>query len=98
MFENPATIATLISIVGSVAGLGWFMSRQLSQIKDFVYSSSEDVRRSMVEKLEYHERHDDKRFSDIVDDIWELRLKYAAIEGLVLQPTRIRQKPKVDTK
>lgn len=96
MIENPSAVATVISIVGSIAGLGWFMSRQLAHIKDFVYSTSETVKKSMIEKLEYHERHDDKRFSDIVDDIWELRLRYAAVEGLILKPERIKTKPKVD--
>lgn len=31
----------------------------------------------MIEKLEYHEAHDDKRFSQITDAMWTLRLENA---------------------
>lgn len=72
------------------------MSRQLNELKEFVYQQSNKIKESLIEKLEYHERHDDKRFSDIVDDIWELRLRHAAVEGLILKTSPQKIKPKVD--
>ncbi len=44
--------------------------------------TADQLEKNFLEKLEYHERHDDKRFSDIVNSLWELRLRNAAIEGI----------------
>lgn len=41
-----------------------------------------DIKADVLSKLEYHERHDDRRFGDLSDNIWMLRLRNAAKDGL----------------
>jgi len=36
----------------------------------------------LVDKLEYHERHDDERFAGIRNDLWDIRVRNAAKDGL----------------
>lgn len=96
MPDNTTAIALAFTILSSVGSLAWFLHGQIAALKDYVNSELKKVEKIFVDKLEYHERHDDKRFSDIVDDIWELRLRYAAVEGLVLKPIKTRNAPKVD--
>ena len=43
----------------------------------------------MIEKLEYHEQHDDKRFSEITNGLWEIRLNQAVKLGM-LQNTELK--------
>lgn len=51
-------------------------------MRTFVSEKIEDTANMFLEKLEYHERHDDKRFSEVVNSLWEIRLRNAAVEGL----------------
>lgn len=65
------------TLIAAVFAAGLWLSRQFSILKDFI-----------TEKLEYHEKHDDerfheveKRFSSIRNDIWEIRVRNASIDG-----------------
>lgn len=70
-------VVGLLGIAGSIIAASWFqgiwISRQFSVIKDFINDKVDDV----LNKLQYHERHDDKRFDDITNRIWMMKLENA---------------------
>lgn len=73
------TIAGIVlSIFGAVWSLAWWLSGKFSEIQENVYVRIQQVETTILNKLEYHERHDDTRFSSVRNDIWELRLHNAA--------------------
>lgn len=41
------------------------------------------VEKAIVDKLEYHERHDDDRFGQIRNDLAELRIRNASKDALM---------------
>lgn len=75
---TPWGIMSLIAAIGgSVWSLAWWLNGHFNNLrKDFTSLAKE-----IVEKLEYHERHDDQRFSQIRDDIWDIRVRNAAFDG-----------------
>lgn len=68
-----AILGVYITILGSVWTLGQYINGRFTKIFDKIDS----VKDQILMKLEYHERHDDKRFSEIREDIWETRLRIA---------------------
>lgn len=65
---------------------------ELSKTKEMIFKKLEEVTEKIMNKLEYHERHDDQRFHDIADnmnkrfnatsdDIWAIKVRNAAIDG-----------------
>ncbi|SRR5258706_10836782 len=83
MFETTpgiGAISVVIAISGSVWSLAWWLNGHFTNIrKDFLALGKE-----IVEKLEYHEKHDDQRFHALGNEIWELKLRNAAFRGIVL--------------
>jgi len=82
-FSDMLTLVAILSAaffgsVGGVWGLAWWMQKQFSSAKVLVYQKSEEI----IKKLEYHEEHDDKRFQEIRDDIWLMRVRNAARDGI----------------
>lgn len=51
---------------------GWFSS-QFGKI----YEKMNDVQKNILDKLEYHERHDDARFADVQNQMWQVRFDLA---------------------
>jgi len=43
-----------------------------------VYESVHKTESAIMNKLEYHEKHDDTRFDDLKRDIWEIKLRQAS--------------------
>lgn len=71
----------------------WWLSGQFDSQKVFFTKEMRQVENSIVEKLEYHERHDDRRFAEVKDDIFGIQLRNAAIDGEVfVQRARERNK------
>lgn len=70
-------VATAIFVGGSVWGLAWWLSGQFSGIRSLVYEQINKTADVIIEKLEYHEKHDDSRFEDMKKDIWEIKLRQA---------------------
>lgn len=66
-----AIIGVYITILGSVWALGRYLDSRFAR----VFEKIDTVKDMVLNKLEYHERHDDKRFSEIREDIWETRLR-----------------------
>lgn len=69
------SVATAIFVGGSVWGLAWWLSGQFSSIRSLVYETATKTADAILTKLEYHEKHDDKRFEDVKREIWEIKLK-----------------------
>lgn len=79
---DNSTITIIVTTLGSVGSAVWWLSNQFKEMRTYVQDTVDKMEASFLDKLEYHERHDDKRFSDIVNSLWELRLRNAAIEGI----------------
>lgn len=73
---------TTVSLIG---GIAWKQANQFSDMRSSLYNKLEKVEGNILDKLEYHERHDDQRFSDIKNDFWMLRLRLASKEGLLTE-------------
>ena len=78
-----ATIGIILTIVSAVSSLTWWLSGQFSAVKTLVHSKVEATTRILLDKIEYHERHDDDRFSQIREDLSELRIRNAAKDTLM---------------
>lgn len=74
-------LATLmLTILGATYG-------QFLSLRNLIFKVKDDI----IGKLEYHERHDDQRFQEIRNDVWEIRVRNAALDGPP-NPPRIREK------
>lgn len=100
MWDFPSLVP-VITVVGSIGGFAIWLSTQLNKIKDLIFihidrvnTKVEAIEKSLIEKIEYHERHDDKRFGDIRDSLWEMRLRNAAAEGMMQYSRRPAPKSK----
>lgn len=58
--------------------LAWWLSGQFSQIRTFVYEQISRVEGSILNKLEYHEKHDDSRFDGLGKEIWDIKVRLAS--------------------
>lgn len=88
-YEESIVISLIISATFSVlvglVSLVWWLSKQFSSVRHLVYDKIEKVYEKIDEsmkdisnKLEYHEQHDDRRFSQISNDLWTTRVRNAA--------------------
>lgn len=82
-------VLPVISIISAMmvtgTGMGWWLSGQFAENRKFTYTIVKEMKEEIFKKLEYHEKHDDTRFSQIENrfgrlrnDIWEIRLRNAA--------------------
>lgn len=81
---------TLTAIIGGVWSLAWWFARQFSNIAKAITETKDAI----LAKLEYHEKHDDQRFAEVRKDIWEIRLRNAAIDGRVERRLKQQQEDK----
>ena len=80
--ESLALITILGTIIGAVWGLAWWLSGQFADVRRLVYDQIEKLNHLFAEKLDYHEKHDDSRFLNVRNDIWEMRVRDAAKGGI----------------
>lgn len=103
MFENYQIVLSVIglflTIFAAVWSLAWWLSGQFTALRNLIYLQVEKLNDSLSKKLEYHEKHDDARFSHIDtrlnnarDDLWDIRVRNASRDGL--PPLRARDKPR----
>jgi len=73
---------TVASVVFAIVSAQWrlsnWLSNQFTLVKDLVYSNIKEV----TKKLEYHEQHDDVRFSQIDKALNEVRLNMAVHQAV----------------
>lgn len=74
-----AFIGIYLTILGSVWGLGRSLDGRFAKVLEKI----ETVKDQILSKLEYHERHDDKRFSEVREDLSEMRIKNAVLDARV---------------
>ena len=79
-WNELAVLATVFS--GYTAGFIW-LTRQFSIINASVYKTKDELKNVFLDKLEYHERHDDVRFDNVRKDIYQLGLRMAANTGKI---------------
>lgn len=73
-----AGLGLLITLGGIIWGFSLWLNRSFSEVKELIYVKLEAMEKNILDKLEYHERHDDIRFNEVHKDIWELKLSNAA--------------------
>lgn len=88
MFDwvNPVSnfIMLIFTVVGAVSSLAWWLAVQFNKMRDYFSAQLRACKEEIINKLEYHERHDDTRFAAIRSDVMEIRLRNAAIDGEAL--------------
>lgn len=67
------------TLMAGIWGFSWFLSKKFNDIYDRI----QETMALMIEKLEYHEQHDDKRFSDMTNGLWEIRVAQAQRIGML---------------
>lgn len=77
-----ATMGIIFTVVSAVSSLTWWLSGQFSSVRHMVYERIGLTEKILIDKLEYHERHDDTRFAGIRNDLWDIRVRNAAKDGL----------------
>lgn len=78
-----------ILAAGSViVGAVWWLSAQFSFLRNMIYTKAEELRLQLTSKFEYHEKHDDERFGNISNDLWAIRMRNAARDGVMPIPTK----------
>jgi hypothetical protein len=83
-------IASGIFAAGStLAYLVWWLGKQFTITKSSFYNKLDSVAKLILDKLEYHERHDDARFESIRNDIWEMRLHNAAQDKRITESSSV---------
>ncbi len=65
--------------IGGVWALAWWLAKKFEDYRALLNSKINNV----LDKLEEHEQLDIKRFQDIRDDIWLMRVRNAARDGIV---------------
>lgn len=69
-------------LVGSGWIAAWWFNKKFNEVHDNIDEKIEKLEKNIISKLEYHERHDDERFSQVDKSIWEIRIRNAAKDRL----------------
>lgn len=84
-------VIALGAFIGVIITSVLWLSRQFAALRVLVYEKTEQLKEFIIDKIEYHEKHDDRRFHDIRNDVWAIKLRNAAIDGQVIG-SRINEK------
>lgn len=86
-------LAVGVFVGGTVWALAWWLSGQFSEIRALVYQQMARVETNILSELKYHEKHDDARFADIRNDLWDIRVRNAAKDGYTKPPAPAKIDP-----
>ena len=78
-----AAIGIIVTIISAVSTLTWWLSGQFSAVKNLVFERIGLTERTILDKIEYHERHDDSRFAQIREELSELRIRNATKDAIM---------------
>lgn len=78
-----AVMGIILTILTAVSSLTWWLSGQFSIIRQLVYERINIAEVKILDKLEYHEKHDDTRFAQIRDELSEVRVRNATKDALL---------------
>lgn len=67
-------LAVETTLITAIWGFAWWLSKKFNHIYEKIQTTLD----LMINKLEYHERHDDQRFSDINNGLWAIRVEQAS--------------------
>jgi hypothetical protein len=86
-FNDYVTILGIAAgTIVTVASLAWaasqYFARQFNSTRQLIDNKIEKLELNVLNKLEYHEKHDDQRFSALYNDVWDIRVRNAARDGL----------------
>lgn len=74
-----------------IGSLVWWLSNQFRDVRNLVYVKFDELSKMLSEKIEYHERHDDQRFNSISNDLWAIRIRNAARDGIQIPATVVNK-------
>lgn len=94
MFEGAnvliAVTGLFLTVFAAVWSLAWWLSSQFTALRNLIYNEIKSLERNIFEKIEYHEKHDDARFTgvdsrllSIRDDIWDIRVRNSAKDTMM---------------
>ena len=78
-----STIGVISTIVTTISALTWWLSGQFNAVRNLVFTRVESTGKAILDKLEYHERHDDERFNNITKDLAAIQIRNAAKDTLM---------------
>jgi len=67
----------IIAIIGVTWVSATWLSKQFTDLRKVIQTTSDKLEKFIIDKIEYHERHDDARFHELQNQMWELRLEQA---------------------
>lgn len=79
-----AIVVAVGSFIALLISSAIWLSKQFSGVRNLVYDKTEQLKEFIIDKIEYHEKHDDRRFHDLRNDIWAIKLRNATIDGKVV--------------
>lgn len=71
------SIGLSAAAIGAVWSLAWWFARQFTLIRNIIYETKDAI----INKLEYHEKLDDSRFTEVRKEIFDIRLRNARLDG-----------------
>jgi hypothetical protein len=71
------TLAIGVTVITAVWSHAIWLSGRFASVQKVMDTKFEAILDKITEKLEYHERHDDRRFGEISNSLWEVRLQNA---------------------
>lgn len=94
---SEAIILIVTGVFGAICTTSvtvWFVSSQFSDNRKLIYDGLASITKTILDKLEYHEQHDDIRFGQVIDRInlgfkeqsdriWNIELRNAAKDGVL---------------
>lgn len=97
MLQDLTNLGIPLATLGVIVTFVWYanswLNRQFSETKKLIFDKLEEMKASILDKMDYHERHDDQRFHDMSNDIWAIKIRNAAIDGRVGQTVVKKEKP-----
>jgi hypothetical protein len=72
-------LSVLLASLGAQWRLSMWLAKQFTEFRNMM----DDLKTDILDKLEYHERHDDERFSEVRKDLSDIRLKNAVRDALI---------------
>ncbi|SRR5258708_3753461 len=78
-----AALGVIVTIITAVSTLTWWLSGQFSAVKNLVFERIGLTEKAILDKIEYHERHDDTRFAQIREELAELRIRNATKDAIM---------------
>jgi hypothetical protein len=73
-----------LTVFAAVWSLAWWLSTQFTTTRTIIYDQIGKLTELFNRKLDYHEQHDDQRFASISNDLWDIKVRAAALKGIYL--------------